>query len=801
MSNEKRTMTYIGKIDLLEKAYRKLLVGETLSYEEKSLLLATAICLLKEYDLDKTKKMFFELSYEIIVRYSIFTGDYKPLYDFSINYGFFPIVDYILEHNEEFSQSVTDVINKIHIDKYRMEKFMPTIQQHNAYEGVLKDENNDISFVAPTSFGKSELIVRHIKKVNTPSLKAAIIVPTKSLLMQTYKYVKEQLTDKRIILHDQMYTSEQSYIAVLTQERALRLLEKHNTYFDYLYIDEAHNLFDKDMRNRLLARLIRLSRMKNTHCEILYFSPLVEASDNLKVLGTTSISEYRIDHNIKIPTYFLYQNKKSYVYNRYFNKHYDLFNEYGSPYLYILNKATDKNLLYINAPRRMESVTLKFAKQLQLSDIDSPMIQQIVSSVKKHVHNDFQMIPLIQKGVVYLHGKLPDYVKDYIEYKAATTPEIKYISANSVLLEGINLPITSLFILDARGLKTNKLVNLSGRVNRLNSIFGTHANIKKLLPPIHFVSNDDFSASMKTYIERLRTNDIVDNIENPFLENFDENTVAPEKKEQIEKTKSEEEIYFSDINTPDGLLYQKMIALALNSHLSLNATTICEILSRIQNFKNNREFSDKGIVQKVVNVFLDDIAVIDHEIARLRNKYAIDYYENYLSVMRRRSLQQNIRYELEYFKTRKISRDPYMFMGSSYGEVYRPEDEERKLLYVDLRQKNETEMLNLAIIKLKIEDDFLSYKFNKFVELLHEYELITDEEYNFTTYGTEDEFEIKLVKQVLPIHLVSKLTRDQQLSNLHFDENNIVHCNSSFHTYYELLDDFYQYQINKYIYV
>lgn len=136
-----------------------------------------------------------------------------------------------------------------------------------------------------------------------------------------------------------------------------------------------------------------------------------------------------------------------------------------------------------------------------------------------------------------------------------------------------------------------------------------------------------------------------------------------------------------------------------------------------------------------------------------------------------------------------------------YGEVYRPEDEERKLLYVDLRQKNETEMLNLAIIKLKIEDDFLSYKFNKFVELLHEYELITDEEYNFTTYGTEDEFEIKLVKQGLPIHLVSKLTRDQQLSNLHFDENNIVHCNSSFHTYYELLDDFYQYQINKYIYV
>lgn len=120
---------------------------------------------------------------------------------------------------------------------------------------------------------------------------------------------------------------------------------------------------------------------------------------------------------------------------------------------------------------------------------------------------------------------------------------------------------------------------------------------------------------------------------------------------------------------------------------------------------------------------------------------------------------------------------------------------------MDLRQKDDKEMLNLTIVKLKIEDDFLSYKFNKFVELLHDYELISDDEYNFTMYGTEDEFEIRLVKQGLPIHLVSKLTNDQQLANLTFDENNIVHCNSDFINYYQTLDDFYQYQIDKYVYV
>lgn len=799
MSNDKRTMTYIGKIDLIETAYKKMLLGKQLSFEENSLLLATAICLLDEYDADQTKKLFFEISYEIIARYSVATSDYKPLYDFSVNYGFFPIVDYILEHDEDFLQSVADVINKVNIDKYRTESFLPTIQQHNAYESVLNDANSDISFVAPTSFGKSELIVRHIKKVNNPTLKAAIIVPTKSLLMQTYKYVKAQLADKKILLHDQMYTGEESYIAVLTQERALRLLEKRSTHFDYLYIDEAHNLFEKDMRNRLLARLIRLSRVKNQACEILYFSPLVETSDNLKVLGTSTISEYRIENNIKIPTYYLYQNKKASIYNRYFNKLYELPGQYATPYGYILSKATDKNLLYITAPKRMEVVTIKFAQQLP--DLNLPAINQIISSIKRHVHDEFQMISLIRKGVVYLHGKLPDYVKDYIEYKAATTPEIKYVSANSVLLEGINLPISSLFIIDARGLKTNKLINLSGRVNRLNSIFGSHADIEKLFPPIHFVENDDFSGSMKTYIERLRTNDIVDKIDNPFLENFDEDSVEPEKKSELEKTKFEEDLYFADLSSEDAVLYQKMIALALNAHLSLNSTTIQLILSRIKKAQNDENFKSKGIVEKVVSIFIKNIAVADFEVARLTNQHAIDYYGNYLSEMRRRSLQQNIRYELDYFKWRKSSGDPYMFMGSSYGETCRPDDEERKQLYVDLRQKDDKEMLNLTIVKLKIEDDFLSYKFNKFVELLHDYELISDEEYNFTTYGTEDEFEIRLVKQGLPIHLVSKLTNDHQLTNLTFDENNIVHCNSNFIKYYQTLDDFYQYQIDKYVYV
>ncbi len=801
MVSEKRTMTYIGKLVAIEQSYKKMLLGENLTYDEKSLLLASAICMLEEYDRDNTKKMFFELSYEIIARYSIFSEDYKPLYDFSINYGFFPIVDYILENCEGFEQSMMDVIDQMRVDMYKTDKYMPTIQQHNAYESILQNEGGDISFVAPTSFGKSELIVSHIKKIDTPTAKVAIIVPTKSLLMQTYKFIKENIDNKKIILHDQMFENEESFIAVLTQERALRLLEKHNTQFDYLYIDEAHNLFDKDSRNRLLARLIRLTRLKNRECEVLYFSPLIQNSNNLKVLGSTNnITEYKIENNIKIPTYFLFENNQASIYNRFFNIFYGLGESFSSAFDYVVKKSSDKNLLYVNAPKRMENVSLKFARYLP--EIDSPAINEIISSIKRHVHPQFQMIPLIRRGIVYLHGKLPDYVKDYIEYKAAVTPEIKYIAANTVLLEGINLPISSLFILDAWGLKSNKLINLSGRVNRLNSIFVNNPNLSKLFPPIHFVSNADFNGSMENYVKRLRTTEIVDEIGNPFLENFDISKIGDENQEKIDKAIEEEELYFSDATSPESELYKKMVSLALNTHLDLNSMSVSNILANIRNALQSPTFKDKGIVYKVVEIFLKDAVITDYEIRRLRNESAAEYYQHYLSVMRRHSLQENIRYEFEYFKYRKNdSGDPYMYMGSSYGECSRPYDDESKQTYVNLWNKDDTQMINLAIIKLKIEDDFLSYKFNKFVELLHDYGLITDDEYNFTTYGTEDEKEIRLVKQGLPIHLVSKLTNDDQLTNLYFDENNIIHSKENFKSYYDKLDDFYKYQIDKYVYV
>lgn len=99
--------------------------------------------------------------------------------------------------------------------------------------------------------------------------------------------------------------------------------------------------------------------------------------------------------------------------------------------------------------------------------------------MKEYVHKDFKLLDVLNKGIIYLHGKLPENIKDFLEYKYRTVPELKYLVANSVILEGDNLPISSLFVMCGYALNEHELTNLIGRINRLSDIFKESATSLK----------------------------------------------------------------------------------------------------------------------------------------------------------------------------------------------------------------------------------------------------------------------------------------------------------------------------------
>ena len=806
-SNEKRKLTSLKNIDFFREAIKKLNLNETLTEKEKEYLLASAIILTKEYELNKNFTGYLEFAYYIILKYSIKYNDYQALYDFSINFGYYPISNTIAKLGLIQIDSINDIIIKNGINKFKEKNIVETYEQKYNQDKFLNSNNNEIAYIAPTSYGKSSLIVEKILKDKYN--KIGIVVPTKSLINQTYNSIKKQILNYKIIIFDEMYDeNDKKFIAIITQERGLRLLERNNFYFDQIFVDEAHNLLLDDSRSVLLSRMINKNYLKNPEQKIVYLSPLVDEGRNLKSYKDGKIDEYKINFNLKEPEIFeLRLNGQVLKYNRFMNEFYSLKNNV-SVIEYILNKEKNKNFIFIARPVKIE----KFANELKKHQdlvINNNELKVLEDTLKKYVHEDFNVIDLIKHGIVYIHGKMPDQIKDYLEYKYRTIKELRYLIANHVILEGINLPVDNLYIMTVNSLNTKQIVNLIGRVNRLNEVFTTDKNnLDKLLPQIHFINTEKYNrkdSNMSNAIEKLRSFALEDIVENPILIEYDENKlkISDEKKEKNREIIKKEQKIFLEDDSEDATIEKIMIESGIDSYYDNPEEVIERIKIVKEEILKSLKWKDINIIDKVCHIFIDSInSINDYEIKRLKYVETKDFYKNFIN-MQKFQLKDRIKNQFEYFKSIQHNNEKNEFyIGKSYGEFAKITDDYKNnfnKVYVKLETKSDKELLNLAIVKIKIEDDFINYKINGFLQAMLKLKLITEEEYNEIVYGTNDVQKLNLMKKGLTYSLINRFEKDKQLSNLSFDQYNNIIANDEFIKYSKTLDDFLKFEINKYI--
>jgi len=809
LSREKTNLTLIGKTESFQKVFEKLTVNNTLSYSEKSYMLATAILFLRHYEKDNKYKTYADIAYYIILKYSTKYLDYVPLYDFSVNFGFFPIVQSLLNEQLYSEEKLVDYIIGLRLAEFKKSSdYVETLEQNLQSSRFLEDETNEKAYLAPTSFGKSSIIVDYIRRNTAQTSKIVIVVPTKSLLMQTYRMIRNENLGRRIIIHDEMYNNEQSFIAIFTQERTLRLINRKGIVFDALIIDEAHNLLKHDSGNRqiLLSRLIARNLKSNPSQKIIYLSPLIDEVSNLRVSKDQNIKSHKIHFNIKEPEIFeLTIANNKYQYNRFVNQFYLLESSVPNKYNYILNNAQRKNFIYENSPRTIEVEAKALSSHLSLIENDSDL-NNLLIVLKQEVHEDFYGIKYLKNGIIYLHGKLPDIIKEYLESKFKEIISIRFLVANSVILEGINLPIDSLFILNTYRLDGKELINLIGRINRLNEIFNSdNFDLNKLLPKVHFINNKDYVDGHNGKIRLLRSRIFEDMIENPTLDGFDNSKLSEEQKLSVEKILENESILLEDQNTEEGKLKQYLIESGIiDYYTNINAF----LPSFIQNKELviNGEFNDwdsLNTIEKVHALFLNSQEISDYEFSRLKNEPARNYYHNYISNSRRDSFNQRVVSHVSYFK--EIAQNVefqrrLLYVGQTYGEVtYENNTNSAFKNYVNLGIKTNEEIVNLAIVKLKMEDDFISFKLNKFIVMLFDFDLISQAEYHSFIYGTTDQKKIELTRSGLTISLIGKLESDDQLKNIEFDSFNNLVANEAFRVYLLTINDLNRYEMNKYI--
>jgi len=185
---------------------------------------------------------------------------------------------------------------------------------------------------------------------------------------------------------------------------------------------------------------------------------------------------------------------------------------------------------------------------------------------------------------------------------------------------------------------------------------------------------------------------------------------------------------------------------------------------------------------------------------RFNHESVRKFYTKFIRRVHKLSLKSHINFYLDYFgwlALNKPKRYKKFYFGISFGEIPYSNDSKYNTC-VNLSQKNKKQLVNLAMVKLKIETDFVNFHLSKFVNVLYELELIDESEYNIFMYGSESRENIELFKAGLSTQLINFLKDKKQLHNIKI-HNGKLQPNSDFTLFMNNLDEVKRFEISRLI--
>lgn len=773
--------------------YLGLLCGTQLTDTETTKLLAIAVLLLNH-----TAPEIKRLGYRIVLFYGNLTGRYEALYDVSVNSGLLPVsavIEKSFEHDERLNRSFIHNIVGSYVDTFRDQGIVLTEQQETLHTFVQSEYENSSVVIAPTSYGKSELIIKSVK--DNPDKRILVLVPSKALLAQTKKRLIYAELDNhgKIVTHPEMYSPERNNrIFVLTQERLNRLLNEHSALtFDMVFVDEAHNLLQGDSRNELLATMLCILGARNYQTAFKFLTPFLcnELNVRVRYLDMTP-KGFRVDEYIKSERFYVRDFRdgkndgKLKLYDHFLNQWVEINSIYKDCFELIKRESLAKNIIYGNTKKRIEQFAIKLASTLPL--IECPLIQKACDELEEAFDKRYRLISCLRKGVMYHHGSIPDTIRLYLENLFHQSKSMKYLVCNSTLLEGVNLPIERLFIFDySKGkanLTSSQFKNLVGRVNRFSEVFapGTGATLKKLESSIYLLGVDGFTnnkSNLYTFYEKAvnvsKTDQ--DSVNNVLLESANiDGVVADRHRDAVArlenlhpgivigqdckyvKTEIGRLLIANSVSEIDVFEVEENIDALIKTSIEANglidnADRLLLAIKRcfIENFDNKRKYSD---------------------LTRLKNQATLDFYAMLLDwKLKKYNVKQTIRLTLKYWREILDKKHTDFVYVANWGDT--KFGNSNYPYWVRISTKDEVERVNLAIVRLKEEDDFFDNKIFRFVEVLNGVGAVDPSFYKRIKYGTTNDVKIKLIREGFSRGF-AELLLDKYAAHLRLDANGEV---------------------------
>lgn len=771
------------------RLYEKLLKNEELSEIELEKILSIGIFLvgLKNENLQR-------LGYRLFLIYSKVTYDYKPLYELSLNKGFIPISKFIennLNYSEKYGNLYTD-INSIVSNEFEWNKSYQTIGQYELFKKATELKLKSQIIVAPTSYGKTELILSFID--HSRFKKICIISPTKSLLTQTKKRIIDYFGYRKIVTYPEMYNSEDNeIIAILTQERLLRLLQNNpNFKFDLLIIDEAHNLLDEfskdNQRSVILASVIVICNKRNSNLICKYLTPFLKNKDSLNIKYLSNdIDWYSVSESIKSELFYFYdlKNNKKMILDQYSSlkeKFIDIeVDSFGSDADIVISNGDVKNIIYLNSPKNLESFAQELYNKLSTKQISK--LNKAASDLREYVHEDYKLAKYIEKGVVYHHGSMPEAIRGFIESLYIDIPEIKMLIANSTLLEGVNIPATKMFILNPfkgrKYLSPSSFINLIGRVCRFGEIFNKNTgNLNYLLPEIYIIKGkycrDDFNFMKFVKDRKILVEDynkVIDDIKNPLLVSYNANddTIKAKAEEILENISSSDSITKEYSNKPTTKIGKLCFENSVNIFNILEVEK--QISEELELIHKAQDLDEVFCIMKVLFFSKINKDIYDN-LKRLLELEAQKFYKMLIDWrMTGLTIKEMTNKIVGYWNNLEEKQSRTVYVGK-WGDKARGG---HKSYWTDISKKDDYEKINLAIVRLKEEYDFIDNEIIKYIEILHSLELVEESLYLKIKYGTDNKEKIALLTCGIS-SILSKLLQDkyQDMYKANLHDNTVV---------------------------
>ena len=361
-------------------------------------------------------------------------------------------------------------------------------------------KNKWLSMSAPTAAGKSFIVRRWIEEQisATDEFRCVYLVPTRALIEEIGRDLEVQLGSAagvRTLPWDDEIGSSPREVFVFTQERLHLLFQKElGLTLDLIFVDEAQK-FGDDSRGVLLQQVLDEVVQRSIGSQILLASPL---SNNPEVLLEGSPgdvdSDTLVGRTVTVTQNLLWVNqvpRKTRLWDV------EIVDGEGSAKIgsielparpqpkskrlslvaVALGRHASSNVVYVNGPAGAEKTASQIYEALgDEADISSePRIQALQELCQKTIHENYALSEVIGRGVGFHYGNMPLLVRTEVE-KLFRDGLLSYLVCTSTLLEGVNLPCQTLFVLGPERGRGNKMTaadfwNLAGRAGRWGQEF------------------------------------------------------------------------------------------------------------------------------------------------------------------------------------------------------------------------------------------------------------------------------------------------------------------------------------------